>query len=249
VFRGSFSLASAAAVIVGQHIDPTQVLASVTQLVGKSLLNVEVGDEEVFYRLLDTTRHYALEKLELSGERETLRERHAERYLTLMEQAQTEWEHTPTTQWIERYARGLEDLRAALDWSLHGNGSRPLGIRLTATSAALWQELSLLKEYGAHVRQALTLLESAAQPCPRLQQPCNWHSAALVITPAAVRRKPLKRSLRLTRWRSSTTTSPRNCAPFPATWRSISAAGITRRHCSKANSSTASVATTTRCCH
>jgi predicted ATPase len=100
-------------VIVGQHIDPTQVLASVTQLVGKSLLNVEVGDEEVFYRLLDTTRHYALEKLELSGEREILRERHAERYLTLMEQAQTEWEHTPTTQWIERYARGLEDLRAA----------------------------------------------------------------------------------------------------------------------------------------
>ncbi|WP_207848843.1 MULTISPECIES: winged helix-turn-helix domain-containing protein [unclassified Pseudomonas] len=169
VFRGSFSLASAAAVVVGQHIEPTEVLAAVTQLVAKSLLNVDVGDEEVFYRLLDTTRHYALEKLELSGERDTLRERHAERCLTLMEQAQTEWEHTPTTQWIERYARGLEDLRAALDWSLHGAGTRPLGIRLTATSAALWQELSLLKEYGAHVRLALTLLAGAEQPCPRLE--------------------------------------------------------------------------------
>jgi hypothetical protein len=175
VFRGCFSLASAAAVIVGQHIDPTQVLASVTQLVGKSLLNVEVGDEEVFYRLLDTTRHYALEKLELSGERETLRERHAERYLTLMEQAQTEWEHTPTTQWIERYARGLEDLRAALDWVCTAT-ARALGIRLTATSAALWQELSLLKEYGAHVRQALTLLESAA---PTLSAPATALQLAL----------------------------------------------------------------------
>jgi predicted ATPase/DNA-binding winged helix-turn-helix (wHTH) protein len=169
VFRGSFSLTSAAAVIVGQHIDPTQVLASVTQLVAKSLLNVDVGDEEVFYRLLDTTRHYALEKLEHSGERETLRERHAERCLALMEQARIEWESTPTVKWIERYARSLEDLRAALDWSLHGNGSRHLGIRLTAASAALWQELSLLKEYGAHVRRALTLLESAEQPCPRLE--------------------------------------------------------------------------------
>ena len=169
VFRGSFSLASAAAVIVGQHIEPTQVLAAVTQLVAKSLLNVDVGDEDVFYRLLDTTRHYALEKLEHHGERETLRERHAERYLTLMEQAHAEWEHTPTTRWIERYGRGLEDLRAALDWSLHGTGSRPLGIRLTATSAALWQELSLLKEYGAHVRRALSLLADAEQPCPWLE--------------------------------------------------------------------------------
>ncbi|MHA3736943.1 ATP-binding protein [Pseudomonas sp. Eth.TT006] len=169
VFRGSFSLASAAAVIVGQHIEPTEVLAAVTQLVAKSLLNVDVGDEEVFYRLLDTTRHYALEKLEHSGERDTLRERHAERCLTVMEQAQAEWERTPTTQWIERYARGLEDLRAALDWSLHGAGTRQLGVRLTASSAALWQELSLLKEYGAYVREALTLLADAEHPCPRLE--------------------------------------------------------------------------------
>ena len=119
VFRGGFTLESAAAVIDGQQIDPAAVFASITQLVAKSLLSVEVGDEEVFYRLLDTTRRYALEKLDVAAELDETRQRHAERCLTLMHQAQAHWENTPTSVWIERYARGLEDLRAALEWSLN----------------------------------------------------------------------------------------------------------------------------------
>jgi predicted ATPase len=99
---------------------PRMVFVSITQLVAKSLLAVEVGDEDVFYRLLDTTRRYALEKLDHAAECEETRERHAERCLALMQQAQNDWENTPTLLWIERYARGLEDLRAALDWSLNG---------------------------------------------------------------------------------------------------------------------------------
>ncbi|UUT14832.1 helix-turn-helix transcriptional regulator [Pseudomonas zeae] len=169
VFCGGFTLESAAAVIVGQQIDPGVVCVSITQLVAKSLLSVEVGDEEVFYRLLDTTRRYALEKLEHAAECEETRERHAERCLALMQQAQSDWEMTPTALWIERYARGLEDLRAALDWSLNGVGPGSLGIRLTAASAPLWQELSLLKEYGGYVRRALSLIDELGEPCPRLK--------------------------------------------------------------------------------
>ncbi|RON56249.1 ATP-binding protein [Pseudomonas frederiksbergensis] len=168
IFRGSFTLESAAAVIVGEHIAPSVVFASITQLVAKSLLNVEVGDEEVFYRLLDTTRGYALEKLHLAGELSDTRQRHAERCLALMHQAQNDWEQTPTHLWIERYARGLEDIRVALEWGLHANGPQALAIRLAATSTPLWQELSLLKEHGIYVRRALALLAATPQPCPRL---------------------------------------------------------------------------------
>ncbi|WP_017905136.1 ATP-binding protein [Pseudomonas asplenii] len=168
VFRGGFTLASAAAVIMGANVEATEVFAAITQLVAKSLLNVEVGDEEVFYRLLDTTRSYALEKLDLACELPGTRRRHAERCLALMEQAQAEWEGTPTDRWIERYARSLEDLRAALDWGLGAPGSENLAIRLTAASTPLWQELSLPKEHGDHVRRALTLLEGMARPCPHL---------------------------------------------------------------------------------
>ncbi|RRW54297.1 ATP-binding protein [Pseudomonas moraviensis] len=174
IFRGSFTLASAAAVVIGQQIDPGAVFTAVTQLVAKSLLSVEVGDEDVFYRLLDTTRHYALEKLEQATELSATRQRHAERCLTLMQQAQADWDNTPTVLWMERYARGLEDLRAALDWSLDGPGPDELGVQLAAASAPLWQELSLLRDYSRYVRRALSLLEaspadSLLPPCPRLQ--------------------------------------------------------------------------------
>ncbi|AWY43920.1 transcriptional regulator [Pseudomonas putida] len=169
IFRGGFTLASAAAVIVGEHIEPREVFGSITQLVAKSLLSVDVGDEDVFYRLLDTTRRYAVEKLEQAGELAATRERHAERCLALMQQAQKEWEQTPTRLWIERYARGLEDLRVALDWGLNAQGPQALAIRLTAVSTPLWQELSLLKEHGGYVRKALALLEIAPRPCPQLQ--------------------------------------------------------------------------------
>jgi predicted ATPase len=169
IFRGGFTLESAAAVIVGEHIEPREVFGSITQLVAKSLLNVDVGDEEVFYRLLDTTRSYALEKLEQSAELPATRERHAQRCLAVMQQAQDDWEHIPTGQWIERYARSLEDIRASLDWGLSAPGSHALAIRLTATSTPLWQELSLLNEYGGYVRKALTLLDATPEACPRLK--------------------------------------------------------------------------------
>ena len=169
IFRGSFTLASAGAVVIGQQIDPGAVFNAVTQLVAKSLLSVEVGDEDVYYRLLDTTRHYALEKLEQADELSATRHRHAERCLTLMQQAQADWDNTPTVLWLERYARGLEDLRAALDWSLNGPGPDELGVQLAAASAPLWQELSLLRDYSRHVRRALVLLEETSAPCPRLQ--------------------------------------------------------------------------------
>jgi predicted ATPase/DNA-binding winged helix-turn-helix (wHTH) protein len=169
MFRGSFTLESAAAVIGGEHIDSRAVFGSITQLVAKSLLNVEVGDEEVFYRLLDTTRSYALEKLGLASDLPGTRERHAERCLALMEQARDDWEQISTGMWLERYARSLEDIRSALDWGLTHQGPQVLAIRLTATSTPLWQELSLLKEHGLYVRKALSLLEAASEPCPKVQ--------------------------------------------------------------------------------
>ncbi|UVL42722.1 helix-turn-helix transcriptional regulator [Pseudomonas sp. B21-040] len=168
VFRGGFTLESAAAVIVGEHIDPDRVFGVITQLVAKSLLSVEVGDEDVYYRLLDTTRHYALEKLDQAADLPDTRVRHAERCLALMHQARSDWEHIPTRLWIERYARTLEDIRSALDWGLNTQRQQALAIRLVATSTPLWQELSLLKEHGDYVRKALALLDATPEPCCHL---------------------------------------------------------------------------------
>lgn len=168
VFRGGFSLASAAAVIAGEQIAPIEVLGSITQLVAKSLLNVEAGDDEMVYRLLDITRTYALEKLSVADELNATRERHAERCLALMNQAQDDWECTATQVWIDRYAPLREDVRAALDWSLGDGGVHLLGIRLTVSAMPLWQELSLLREHGLYVGKALARLGQSSAPSQRL---------------------------------------------------------------------------------
>ncbi|MCJ7958813.1 MAG: helix-turn-helix transcriptional regulator [Pseudomonas sp.] len=169
VFRGGFSLASAAAVIAGERIAPNEVLGSITQLVAKSLLNVEAGDDDVVYRLLDITRTYALEKLSVAAELETTRERHAARCLALMEQAREDWELIATQVWISRYAPLREDIRAALDWCLGEVGAHLLGIRLTVSAMPLWQELSLLHEHGLYVGKALARLAQSTAPSQHLQ--------------------------------------------------------------------------------
>jgi len=168
VFRGGFSLASAAAVIAGEQVAPAEVLGSITQLVAKSLLNVEASDDEMVYRLLDITRTYALEKLSQACELHATRERHAARCLALMEQAQGDWDLIATQPWIDRYAPLREDVRAALDWGFAEGGAQLLAIRLTVSAMPLWQELSLLREHGGYVDQALALIGQVSAPCTQL---------------------------------------------------------------------------------
>ncbi|WP_455884617.1 ATP-binding protein [Pseudomonas spelaei] len=169
VYRGGFSLASAAAVIAGEQIAAAQVPGSISQLVAKSLLNVEAGDDEMVYRLLDVTRTYALEKLSVAEELDATRERHARRCLTLMKQAQQDWQNTATQTWIDRYAPLRDDIRAALDWGLGDQGVHLLGIQLTVSAMPLWQELSLLREHGLYVGKALARLGQSSAP----SQPLN----------------------------------------------------------------------------
>ncbi|CAM3203644.1 transcriptional regulator [Pseudomonas floridensis] len=170
IFQGRFSLESAAAVITDQPIATRDVFTAITQLVAKSLLNVEVGDDEVAYHLLDTTRRYALEKLRHHQQLPSTQERHARRCVAIMEQARLDWENLPTTQWIGRYSRSLEDIRSALAWGLDADNPHVLAIRLVAQSAPLWQELSLLKEHGTYVRKALDLLNANPLPCLDLKK-------------------------------------------------------------------------------
>lgn len=171
VFRGRFNLESATAVIADRQSATPEVFTAVSQLVSKSLLSVEVGEEDVFYYLLDTTRGYALERLRLHDELTTTQQRHARRCLAIMEQARQDWEHLPNHAWTERYSRSLNDLRAALDWGLEATTPPICAIRLAAHCAPLWQELSLLKEHGQYVRKALALLD--ANPLPGLDLKMN----------------------------------------------------------------------------
>ena len=85
VFVGSFSLEAAQSVAAGNPVDGGQVVEAVASLVAKSLVATEIGATLVRYRLLDTTRAYALGKLVRSGEAAAVGLRHATYYRELFE--------------------------------------------------------------------------------------------------------------------------------------------------------------------
>src|SRR5262249_18364306 len=85
VFVGDFTPESARAVASGAGIAASEVFDCIANLVAKSLISADIGGDIVRYRLLDTTRAYALEKLVASGEYEAFARRHAEYYRDLFE--------------------------------------------------------------------------------------------------------------------------------------------------------------------
>ena len=80
IFAGGFNLAAATAIAASPEITATDVIDGVANLVTKSLVTPDVGDALARYRLLETTRAYALEKLTESGEFYPMARRHAEYY-------------------------------------------------------------------------------------------------------------------------------------------------------------------------
>jgi predicted ATPase len=158
IFPGPFSLDAATVVAASAELPASDAIEGLSSLVAKSL--VAAGGEGTIarYRLLDTTRAYALEKLKESGEREQIARRHAESYQDLFEWAEAEWDKRPTAEWLADYGPQLDHLRAALDWTFSPGGDASIGVALTAAAVPLWMHLSLLDECRSRAEQALAAL-------------------------------------------------------------------------------------------
>jgi non-specific serine/threonine protein kinase len=113
---------------------PSDVLDLLLQLVNKSLVLAEEQGEVARYRLLDTIRQYARDKLLESGEAAALRERHWEWFVALAEEAEPELHGAEQAVWLERLETEHENLRAGLEWSVAEEGERALRL-----GAALWR--------------------------------------------------------------------------------------------------------------
>ncbi len=158
VFVGPFTMDAASAVAAGVDIPASEVADSVANLVGKSLLAADVGGAIVHYRLLETTRAYARDKLLGSAEFDHCARRHAEHYRHLLQHADAELETRPTAEWVAAYRPQIGDVRAALDWAFSPSGDVGVAVALTAATVPLWTHLSLLSECRTRVEQAIANL-------------------------------------------------------------------------------------------
>src|SRR3989440_2270089 len=159
IFAGSFSLEAATAIVANSDLPVSQVPECVAGLVGRSLVSTLPGELSMQYRLLETTRAYALEKLTESGDSQPVARRHAEYYRDLLERAEAEWEIRPTAEWLGAYGRHTDNMRAALDWASASSGDAAVGVALTAAAVPLWFQQSVMLECRGRVEGALASLE------------------------------------------------------------------------------------------
>src|ERR1700719_945729 len=162
IFADGFGLKAATAVAVSAEIAASDVIDGVANLVAKSLVMADVPGATPRYRLLESPRAYAREKLAESGELEQVARAHAEHYRNIFVRAQTQWETRPTLEWLAAYGRRIGDLRAALDWSFSPQGDTSIGVALTVASVPLWLQLSLMEECRGYVERALSCLGSGS---------------------------------------------------------------------------------------
>jgi hypothetical protein len=120
------------------------VLDRLTALVDRSLLQSAAG-EETRFRMLETIREYAWDRLAASGEAAAIRRRHAAYFQTLAEAADAGWQGTRQAVWRQRLAVEHDNLRAALAWMQETEQWEP-GARLAGALARFWATHGYLAE-------------------------------------------------------------------------------------------------------
>jgi predicted ATPase/DNA-binding winged helix-turn-helix (wHTH) protein len=160
VFSGSFSLDAANAVTNHGEASEAEVAEGVVNLVAKSLVTPDLTGDGGYFRLLETTRVYALSKLTESGELQEFSQRHAEYYRGLLGGIEHDWEKRSAP------LAHVDNARAALEWCFGANGSLAIGVGLAAAAAPVFLAMSLLPECHRWSERALLALDDATRGGP-----------------------------------------------------------------------------------
>ena len=193
VFPAGFTFEAAEAVgSVGRQGE--SIVDELSNLVSKSLCERVKSTNLVRWRLLETIRAYALDKLAESGEHAAAARRHAEYFRDLV---------SPLAEgcgWLSREAaamsgREIDNVRAALDWAFSPDGDAEIGVKLTVAYAPVWQLLSLMGECRDRVERML----ATRPPDSHLSHTGEWrmwmaygHALAMTMGPAERTRAAIK---------------------------------------------------------
>ncbi|MBY0389793.1 MAG: LuxR family transcriptional regulator [Mycobacterium pseudokansasii] len=151
VFAGGFDLDAAQAVAAGSEVESYQLLDQLSLLVDKSLVVADDTGDGMRYRLLETVRQYALEKLDESAETDQVRTRHRDYYTGMAAQleAHGHWADERLLHWAQTE---IDNLRAAFTWS-RTTGDPDAALQLILSLRPLWLR-------GGRVKEALAGLSA-----------------------------------------------------------------------------------------
>ncbi len=188
VFAGGFTLDGARALATDDPVFSSDIVEIVASLVSKSLLNADVTTAVGHYRLLDTTKAYALKKLTESGEFHQTARRHAVYIQRLLETARVNAATSSSTavaaaERLSAESKVIDEARAVINWGFSNGGDLESGIAVTVASIPIWTHLSLNWECCRFVELALLAGKTLFGPDDRREmQLLAAMGAALVWT-------------------------------------------------------------------
>ena len=160
VFVGGFTLEAAEA-IAGGPADAFEVIDGITSLIEHSLLQQRVGRTGVpRYRMLETVREFARDRLRASQEHDAVQRRHADIFLAFAERSEPELTGPNQVEWLDSLEGDKENTRAALHWSVE-QGEVGTATRLGAALWMFWRRRGYLSEGREQLARILAL-----QPSP-----------------------------------------------------------------------------------
>src|SRR5216684_2170394 len=182
LFVGHFTLEAAQRIAAEPGSGGSAVADAIAGLFEKSLWATRVCRGQPRYRLLNTTRAYALGKLEEHGEVALISVRHAEYVAEQLESERPNLSSLPRAERFAIYSGQLSNVRAALEWSFGPRGDDETATRLAAASMQLFLELSLLIECQAWAERAMARLGNLHQNSRRAMEISASLPLALIHT-------------------------------------------------------------------
>jgi predicted ATPase/DNA-binding winged helix-turn-helix (wHTH) protein len=158
VFSGGFTVKAAVAVVGGPDDSDHRVADVIGNLVAKSLVTLDDIEGTPRWRLLETTRAYAREKLREGGHEQEASRRHA----LYFKDCCAGGESTSGVAQLSFYRREIDNIRAALDWAFSPDGNPAISVALTVAAIPVWCQLSLLVECRVRLEHALNSPEVGA---------------------------------------------------------------------------------------
>ncbi len=186
VFAGSFELDAAEEVVGGEGIDRDDVLDLVTALAEHSMVQVVERHGRARYRLLETIRVYARQRLSELDDPDRVRGRHLKFHIVLAGRAREGLHGAQPEPWVARLAAELDDLRAAMDWAAETGDLNGL-VYITEPIVRFWLERGLSREMHRRLHDAAQVpgapddervrgLNAAAALA--LSEPASFHRSA-----------------------------------------------------------------------
>ena len=142
VFAGTFDAAAAAAVTGRGEVEVWDVIDGLSSLVAKSMLVAEIGPADTTrYQMLETLRQHAIEHLDLAGDADEFRRRHAQYYARFAEEAGAALVGRDELAWRPRVDADRDNLRAAVYWALDRDDDDDASLALRIIAALAYEAL------------------------------------------------------------------------------------------------------------